>query len=139
MKFMNAEKLWTFPVPSTNIATKVLMTYEGANVVLKFDYFDEEDNDKTYNGSVTFNYVVAFRHSDEKFTKPEYIRSSYDTLIEVRDSNWIKELMDLNREYTNQRNLRHFAIYLDSYGLYEFIAVRYDFIEKQEGTLKKDE
>lgn len=134
---MNAEKLWTFPVPSTNIATKVLMTYDGANVDLKYDYFDEEQNSKTYNGGIKFISAVAFRHSDEKFTRPEFIRSGYDTLIDVRDSHWLKELTDLNREFTSNRNLRHFAIYLDSYGLYEVIAGSYQFLEEQEGSLKK--
>lgn len=126
---------WTFPVPSNCINSSVSLTYKHGDAVILFDYYDEEQDDKVYNGGILFESTVAHRHSSEKFTK--YISGSYDTLIEIEGSEWISELNTISPECMKKSELKHYVIYLDSYGLYEFIAQGFRLFDIKEGVLKE--
>lgn len=120
---MSIQKLWEFPVPSNCIANGVVLIYAGGDAIIKFDYFDENENGVIYNGSIRFKSVMAHRHSTEKFTN--FIQGAYDTVIEIQNSKWAKELYKLNPEDSKYWDIKHYAIYLDSFGLYEFIAQKF--------------
>lgn len=133
---MDIKKLWEFPVPSTCINGGVKLYFAGGDATLKFDYYDEEKNDNIFNGGVLFEAAISHRHSSEKFTK--FISEAYDTLIEINDSTWVQELKSLSPEWAEYWKIRHYAIYLDSYGLYEFIARDFNVLKINEGAMKED-
>lgn len=132
---MNLLELWNFPVPSNCINSGVSLTFSKGDAMLLFDYFDEDIDDKVFNGGLIFETSVAHRHSSEKFTK--YVSGTYDKLVEMEDSHWLKELTNISPEWAKQWEIKHFAIYLDGYGLYEFIATGYKLIDTKEGALKE--
>ena len=89
-----------------------------------------------YSGcfTITFNTVLCFRHTTERFTR--YISNSVDNIIKVEDSEWIDELRKTNR--VTEEEIRfwkpeHYAIYLYDDGLFEFIACDVKLIQKSEG------
>jgi hypothetical protein len=131
---MKLVEQWVFPVPSNCISTSVSLTYKQGDAVLLFDYYDEEQDDKVFNGGIKFISTVAHRHFAEKFTK--YISGTYDKLVKIEESKWISELKEISPEWV-KNDLIHFAIYLDSYGLYEFIAHEFSVLDIKEGILSE--
>lgn len=135
---MNTIKLWELPVLSTCLYDNgVNLYYAKANATLTFDYYDQNDNDQVYNGGIFFETVLCHRHSSERFTKS--LMNAYDTLVEIKDSQWLKELKGLNETDYGFWKLKHFAIYFDGYGLYEFIAKTAEPLTAQLGSLEEFE
>ncbi len=131
---MENKKIWEFPVPSTCIAEGgVKLIYPGGDAWLLFDYYDENKNDAVYNAGIVFDAVQAHRHSSEKFTKS--LLGAYDSLVEITNSEWAAQLREINKEIADFWNIKHYAIFLDSYGLYEFIARDYKILEIREGSI----
>jgi hypothetical protein len=123
---MSHKELWVFPVSSTSINSRVELVKHGTEAVLSFDFFDEDKDDEVFNGAILFKNTLL------------HIRDSYDTLIEVDDSDWLREIMELNEEaFIFWENLKHFMIFLDGYGLYEFISTDFEISEFNKGALKK--
>lgn len=133
---MEIKELWKFPVPSTYIAEGgVRLIFPGGPAILLFDYYDEDESGATYNLGIIFQSAQSHRHSSEKFIK--FIPGAYDTLVEIVDSDWVMELREINKEIADYWDIRHYAIILDSNGIYEFIARDYDILDTKEGRLSK--
>lgn len=130
---MEIKNLWNFPVTATSIMN-VHFIHKNADVLILFDYYDENNNDVVSNGSIEFKTVVAYRNTDEKFTKS--LNGAYATLVEYSHSEWLNELIRHCPEWAKTWGIRHFAIYFDSYGLYEIIASDYKILESKEGPLQ---
>lgn len=131
---MKVNKLWEFPVPSTCLADGgVKLIYPGGDAWLLFDYYDEKKDDTIFNSGIVFDAVQAHRHSSEKFTK--FIFEAYDYLVEIVNSEWVNQLREINKEIADYWNIKHYAIFLDSNGLYEFIARSYKIMETKKGGL----
>jgi len=131
---MKVYKLWEFPVPSTCLADGgVKLIYPGGDAWLLFDYYDEKKDDTIFNSGIVFDAVQAHRHSSEKFTK--FIFEAYDYLVEIVNSEWVNQLREINKEIADYWNIKHYAIFLDSNGLYEFIARSYKIMETKKGGL----
>lgn len=109
---MKITKLWELPVLSSEV-DEISVVQNGCSITIT-----------GFNGGVKFklhfNVVLCYRYTSERFTKHLY--DSYDTLVEIEDSDWLKELKQLNEDDLNFWKPRHFAIYLDSVGLYEIIS-----------------
>ena len=130
---MRAEKLWEFPVPSTCIAEGgVKLIYPGGDAWLLFDYYDESKEDAVFNSGILFDAVQAHRHASEKF---QFSSEAQDTLVEIKDSEWVAQLREKNKKIADFWNIKHYAIFLDSNGLYEFIARDYRILETKEGGI----
>ncbi|HHV09436.1 MAG TPA: hypothetical protein GXX75_04035 [Clostridiales bacterium] len=131
---MSNKRLWEFPVPSTNIAESgVVLIYPGGDAYLLFDYYDDTEDEAVLNSGIIFDSVQSHRHTSEKFIRS--LRGSYDCLIEVVNSEWLREFQEINREVSDFWNLKHYAIFLDSNGLYEFLAGDYKIMETKAGRL----
>lgn len=131
---MKTKNLWEFPVPSTCIAEGgVILLYPGGDAWLLFDYYDENINDAVFNSGIVFDAVQAHRHSSEKFLRS--LLGAYDTLVEIEDSEWVAQLREINKGIADYWNIKHYAIFLDSNGLYEFIARDYSILETKEGSI----
>lgn len=131
---MEINKLWEFPVPSTCLAEGgVKLIYPGGDAWLIFDYFDEEKDDAIFNSGIVFNGVQAHRHFTEKFVYS--LLGAYDCLVEITDSDWVKQLREVNKKIADYWNIKHYAIFLDSNGLYEFIARDYTILGTKGGSI----
>jgi len=136
---MKTKELWRFPVPSAGgIAKNVKLIYpdENANALLLFDYYDSSTydvtgHDEVFNSGILFDMAQAHRHSSEKFTVS--LMDAYDRLVEIVDSGWVAELKKINSQIADFWNIKHYVIFLDSYGLYEFIASDYKILETKKG------
>lgn len=132
---MKVNKLWEFPVPSTCLAEGgVKLIYPGGDAWLTFDYYDIEKGDAVFNSGILFEAVQAHRHSSEKFLVS--LMGAYDSLVEILDSEWVRQLRQIDRKIADYWDIKHYAIFLDSNGLYEFIARGYNILEVKEGHLK---
>jgi hypothetical protein len=131
---MSIKDLWEFPVPSTYIADGgVVLLYPGGDVQLLYDYYDEQEKNTVFHSGITFEGVQSFRHTTEKFLTS--LNGTYDHLVEMIDSKWIKELREINKEVFDYWQLKHYAIFLDSHGLYEFVANNYKVLQTKRGGL----
>ena len=139
---MKIKELWHFPVPSAGgIAKDVKLIHrdENANALLLFDYYDGSmyesiGHDEVFNSGIVFDIPQAFRHSSEKFVT---FFGAYDKLIEIVDSEWVAELRKINKEIAEFWSIKHYAIFLDSNGLYEFIASGFRILEIKKGYLNE--
>ena len=135
---MSIEKkiLWTFPVPSTELSGDgdVCLLECRGDTLLLFELYGIMNDDKLYNAGLLFRLPQAYRHCDEMFCGETAIEA-YDQLIEIVDSDWVDEFRKINREIADYWKLRHFAIYLKSCGLYEFLARSYTILETKSGGL----
>lgn len=115
------QALGTIACPSTEIVSGPNVTVEGVRLVLSFSY--QDDDDAMWDGAVTFSGVRAYRHRAEGLCTAWHIEGAYDTLAEVGPSEWTDELRDAARpEWRDRFPMRHFMIYLDSYGALEVLA-----------------
>jgi len=111
---------YRLPAPSTSVLADVSMCDRGADVVLSFLY---RNGGQKYQGELVFRKVRATRRRAELHCTVEQIEGTYDTLVEVNPSDWAEEVRaDTNSQFQNQWILRHFRIYFDSAGCYEFLA-----------------
>ena len=139
---MRVKELWHFPVPSAGgLATDVKLCYpsENAKTILLFDYYDstfydEKGYDEVFSTGIQFDMAQALRHFSEKFVTSF---DAYDKLIEILDSEWVTELKRVNNEVADYWNIKHYAILLDSNGLYEIIASGYKILETKKGYLNE--
>jgi len=129
---MKAKELWRIPVPSTQVQGEQMLC-TGANVLLRFDYCDVEKNDAMYTAGIFFKSAVGFKHDSEGFATT--LMDAYDRLVEIVDSDWVIEYRKTNPRVANLFNIKHYAIFLKSCGLYEFIAKSYTIQEVREGGL----
>lgn len=131
---MKAKELWSIPVPSTAVGSSQML-YASADVLLRFDYSDEAYNDMEFNTGILFKTVLGFKHDSEGFATT--LMDAYDRLVEIADSDWVAEYRKTNPRIADLFNIKHYAIFLKSCGLYEFIAKSYAIEEVREGGLSE--
>jgi hypothetical protein len=85
------------------------------NVILGFDY--ESETGKYYWTGISFLHTIAWRHTKES-SLDRYMVSSYNYVSVVNDSEWIKDYSDVE----NLQLYKHYLVYFDGYGSYEFIS-----------------
>ena len=81
--------------------------------ILIFDY--ETDTGEYKWTGITFKDTI-----DEKYTKEkdvgEYMVKAYNSVVEVKNSDWISQTI------AQDSNYKHYLVYFDGYGAYEFIC-----------------
>lgn len=129
---MKVIELWQTPVPSTQVQGEQLL-YTGADALLRFDYYDVDKNDAMFTAGIFFEFVVGFKYDSEGFATTTM--DAYDRLVEIADSDWVAEYRKTNPRIADLFHIKHYAIFLKSCGLYEFIAKSYAIQEVKEGSL----
>jgi hypothetical protein len=129
---MSSIKLWEFPANSIGIGD-VILYHPASDTYLMYDVLSEKE-DRYLHGSLLFRNVMALRHSSEYFS--HYIPDSLDALLEIKDSGWIREISSIVPSAAAHWKLKHFAIYLKDYGLYEFAASGFEASPPEEGKLE---
>ena len=74
-------------------------------------------------GTVLFDDVTAFRFRDEMHSRG-FVGESYDTVVEVIDSDWVRELLEIEPEQIlgSAEGSHHFVVLLSSNGYLEVVA-----------------
>jgi len=113
--------LFSIPFPSTSVVDEPVYL-DRSNLSLLW-LTGETDDDRVVRSEILFVRPRALRHRGESYCTPWHIEDAYDTVVEVDDSEWADEL---GRVALAARKhsfvLRHFMIYLDSFGCLEVLA-----------------
>lgn len=82
-----------------------------------------DDNGRARPLGVLFSKPRAFRKREETYCTGWHIKDAYDTVCEINESDWVAELRnDAVPEWRDHWVMRHFMIYMDSFGCLEVIA-----------------
>ena len=125
---MNSKTLLlTVPVPSTEFATEAYLVTKQNPISLCFEY---RTGHSVRRGCFSFDHPATYRYTAERCCIPWQIDDSYDSLVEVVDSEWVNEVRarmhSVNREAFP---MHHYMIYFDSVGCFEFIAAGWHYTE----------
>lgn len=82
-----------------------------------------DDDGRARPTAVLFVNPRAFRKRAETYCTGWHVEHTYDTVCEITGSSWVEELRrDAVPEWRDYWIMRHFMIYLDSFGCLEVIA-----------------
>lgn len=115
---MTAEKKYEIPIFSKTF-TKYPIVEVGfqTRIVLEgYDYGGEE----RHKCEIIFDKVVGFK--EEMSALCTFIPGSYDCVVELKDSDWIKSLAENSPEKFSYWNPKHYALYLEDYGFIQVLA-----------------
>ena len=125
---MRTNKLWELPILSSELEDEMNFEVENANAILTL-------NHKSVSIRIKFETALCHLHTSERFTKS--ILGAYDAIVEIEESEWIKELEELNSSDVIFWGLKHYAVYIEKMGLYQFIAEKYE-VDLEEKSDKTD-
>ncbi|SEM39133.1 hypothetical protein [Xaviernesmea oryzae] len=116
---MKMSHVLELPYPSTAIIRGPILGNEDGGLQLSM-IFDEENT--YYHFQLRFEKVRAFCKRAEVYCTQFHIKA-YDVVCEISDSTWVDELKnDVVIEWRDRWVMRHFVIYIDSFGYLEVIA-----------------
>ena len=100
-------------------------------MILRFSY---DKDGVIYHSGLQFNGPTALRHRAERSSTADQIESSYDTLVEITDSDWVSELRaDTAEGWKDSWETHHYRIYIDSAGCYEVVADSWFALTEEKG------
>lgn len=121
------------PEPSTSSVSGVRLEFPGAVLWLYFDY--EKDGVICRSG-LRFDKVRAHSHVSEMHCPAWKIENSYDKLVKISKSDWIKELNESTEgDLQSSWVFNHYMIYFDGDGCYEIVADSWEVLSEKEGAL----
>lgn len=126
---MNKTPLFSLPCPSTAAVGDPCLLDEDRGLVLSVVC---DDDGRARHSEVVFLKPRAFRKRAETYCTAWHVQGAYDTVCEVVDSDWVAELQrDAVPEWRDRWVMRHFMIYLDSFGCLEVVAEGAELSEPQ--------
>ena len=114
------KELFALPYASTSAIRGPVLCTDRGDLLLSMDF--EEEGQKR---SVCLRFVKhrAFRKRSEIYCTGWHVDDVYDTVCEVAESDWVAELRDdAARDWRDRWTMRHFMIYVDSFGCLEVVA-----------------
>ncbi|MBR4670293.1 MAG: hypothetical protein IKO84_06810 [Butyrivibrio sp.] len=102
---------------SSCLASSPKIEFDGMNMIIELKGYD--DNEKYHECRIRFESVIGYKYSLALF---EMIKGSYDTIIEIMDSEWRDTFEKNNKEQYDYWKPKHYALYLDEVGLYQVLA-----------------
>lgn len=125
-------KLWETPVPSSSFYRGVVFeNHLGRQISLSFEY--EDDKGQMKEGQISFFDIIAYRVIYLYGLTGEMIESSYDELIDLGNTDWLKEIKEtLDKRGLSQQererylNIKHYRICFDDGPCYEFICTSFE-------------
>lgn len=112
--------IFSLPYPSTSAIhePKLVRNPRGLLLTLVCD-----DNGHQRQTGVLFVKPRAYRKREEIYCTVWHIEAAYDTVCEVKESDWVAELRnDAAPDWRDRWVMRHFMIYVDSFGCLEVVA-----------------
>lgn len=112
--------LFSFPCPSTGAVSGPTLFDNDRGLLLSWTS-DSEGRARTMG--VLFSKPRAFRKREETYCTGWHVKGTYDTVCEIKDSDWVAELRrDAVPEWRDRWVLRHFMIYADGFGCLEVVG-----------------
>lgn len=122
---MKNEIKYELPIYSSNLEGDPVLFSEDMNMKIALTGVD--DKNKLRKILIKFNSVICNKYTSARFTPELY--DSYDKIVELMDSEWLEELKKLNEEDFCYWHPKHYIIYLDGVGMFQFIAQNYEVVE----------
>ena len=117
---MDKIALFSLPCSSTGAINSPILVDEDRGLLLS-TVLDDDGTDRQVG--ILFIKPRAFRKREEIYCTGWHVKDTYDTVCEVRESDWVTELRnDAVPEWRDRWIMRHFIIYVDSFGCLEVIA-----------------
>lgn len=114
---MGNRKIYTLTMFSSLLTEQPSITFDGLDLLIGLKGYD---NDDRYSECVIrFVKVIGFEYSLIGFG---IVPESYDSIIEISDSDWLKRTEQYNKEKYDYYKPKHYALFLDDYGLYQVLA-----------------
>ncbi len=124
---MKSEIKYELPIFSSSLEQNPII--ESKDMNMKLELIGVDENNRLKKIEIMFNTVLCNKHTAARFTPKLY--DSFDRIVELVDSEWLVELKNINEEEFNYWNLKHYIIYLDEAGMFEFAAQGYKVIENE--------
>ena len=115
---MKSEIKYELPMFSSNLENEPQIEFNNINLKSTIKGYDE--NDAICETEIKFISVIGFKQTSPRFTSKLY--GAYDKVVEVIDSEWLEELKKINEEDFSFWKPKHYSLYLDGFGMYQFIA-----------------
>lgn len=112
------KKLFELPMLSSLLNSEPEILIKGLDISMILDGKDLSDADR--HVCLSFKSVLCHKHTSERFTEEMY--DAYDAVVEIVDSEWLIAMEKINKNDFGFWKPRHFAVYLEGIGLYQFIA-----------------
>ena len=122
---MKSEIKYELPIFSSTLEKDPIINSKDMNTEIELIGVDEENRLRKI--VIKFNSVICNKHTSTRFTPKLY--DSYDRIVELVDSEWLDELKGINKEGFNYWKPKHYIIYLDGVGMFQFIVQGYEVIE----------
>ena len=117
---MTKQPLLLLPYPSTALVRNPVLCTNGSDLLVKLEY---DQDGQSVSSQIRFVKQRAFRKRSESLCTSWHIEGVYDNVSEIPDSPWIEELRAAAApEWRDTWVLRHFIVYIDSFGCLEVAA-----------------
>ncbi|BCN32391.1 hypothetical protein [Anaeromicropila herbilytica] len=121
---MKNEIRYELPMFSSNLIKEPYIRFENMDIKIDIEGYDDEDNLNKI--TIAISSVLCFKQTSARFTPRLY--DSYDRIVELIDSEWLKELKQINEGDFNYWKPKHYILYLDGIGMYQFIGQRFEVV-----------
>lgn len=119
----------TLPVPSTVLLSDPTFSHPGGDAELRYEF---ERDGVAVRGGIRFEEVRAYRFRAEGHCTAWHVQDAYDTLVEIRPSDWTAELLNAEPTETWGRwEIYHFLVFVDGAGAYEVAAARWSWLPEE--------
>lgn len=117
---MKKQKLLVLPFASTSVISGPSLCTDGGDLLLSMNF---DDDGQTRPACLRFVKQRAFRKRSESYCTGWHVVDVFDTVCEVLESDWVSELRAASApEWRDHWVMRHFMIYMDSFGCAEVVA-----------------
>lgn len=117
---MQKLKVLELPLPSTALIHGPSLCTNGGDLLLSLDFDDEGWR---RSACLRFAKQRAFQKRAETYCTAWHVTDTFDTVCEVQGSKWVQELRAASQvEWRDHWVMRHFIIYVDSFGCLEVVA-----------------
>lgn len=128
---MDKKPVFEIPVPSTELSTDAIL----CGNTIRYGYVR---NGAELKSGIVFNNVRAKRTRSDEACTAWHIEGTYDTLVEVGESDWVEQIMqdtaERQRRFDETWALYHYMIYLDGTGCIEVIADSWEELTEERGS-----
>ena len=112
---------------SSSLTKEPNIRFKNMDVEIDIEGYDENDNLNKI--TITIISVLCIKKTSSRFTPILY--DSYDRIVELIDSEWLEELKEINEENFNYWKPKHYILYLDGIGMYQFIGQRFEVVNNE--------
>lgn len=124
---MKIEIKYELPIFSQSLEKDPIV--KSKDMDMEIELFGTDDKDKLRTIIIKFSAVLCNKYTSARFTPRLY--DSYDRIVELVDSEWLEELKGMNERDFSYWNPKHYVIYLDEIGMFQFIAREYEVIDSE--------